>query len=69
MAPKSFKPFSLDAKKSWWTGGVFGAYQDHHKSTQQAQQLIDNYNSADVDQAMEYFMQNEHKKPRYYIST
>lgn len=53
-----WNPLSLDADKSWWTGGIIGEFQTHRENNKRAQELIDDYNAQDKESAMEYFKQN-----------
>lgn len=53
-----WNPLSLDADKSWWTGGIIGEFQTHRENNKRAQELIDDYNAQDKESAMEYFRQN-----------
>ena len=53
-----WNPLSLDADKSWWTGGIIGEFQTHRENNKRAQELIDDYNTQDKESAMEYFKQN-----------
>ena len=53
-----WNPLSLDADKSWWTGGIIGEFQTHRENNKRAQELIDDYNAQDKESAIEYFKQN-----------
>lgn len=55
---KSLKPFTLDPEKAWWTGGVYGKFQQDFVVKQQAEKIRENYNAQDPALVLEHISDN-----------